>query len=181
MSDAIFSGSGLAYLAPYGTDLPTNAESTLDAAFINLGEIHEDGLEHAFAVDKEVIRNWSKVPIKTTATSVEATFALTFLDDHELVVGAFYGAEVESQAGGFSKVELGKPSDQAWALVIRTEDPATNRLKVYSLPRVEVSERADQTVAPGEAGWGLTFTALHDADFGSMGEILFGDDLTATS
>lgn len=181
MSDTIFSGSGLAYLAPFGTALPTNAETALNAAFISLGEVHEDGLEHAFSVDKEVIRNWDKLPIKTTATSVEATFGLTFLDDNELVVGAFYGSEVVSQSGGFSKVELGKPADQAWALVIVTEDPGTERKRVYALPRVEVSERSDQTVAPGEAGWGLTFTALYDATFGSMGEVLFGDDLTATS
>jgi len=181
MSDTIFSGSGLAYLAPFGTPLPTNADSALNAAFVSLGEVHEDGLEHAFAVDKETIRNWDKLPIKTTSTSVEATFALTFLDDHELVVGAFYGSEVESQVGGFSKVLIGKPLDVAWALVIVTEDPGTERKRVYSLPRVEVSERSDQTIAPGEAGWGLTFSALYDRDFGGLGEVLFGDDITATS
>lgn len=176
MSD-ILAGAGKCYAAPYGTDLPSTVaefNTALDEAFIDLGEISEDGLESAFSVDKTVIRNWKGVAIRALGSQVESTFKLTFLDTNRPVLEQFYGAEIAANGlGGVeSKIVLGQPHDKPYALVIPVIDPSTGRTKVYTLPRVEVAERGDITDKPDETGYELTYQALYDDAFGSAGAIL---------
>ncbi len=40
--------NGLLFAAPVGTTLPTAYDATLDGAFVDFGEVSEDGLERAF-------------------------------------------------------------------------------------------------------------------------------------
>lgn len=184
-ADQIFAGSGKAYVADYGTaTLPTSVadfEASLDAAFIDLGEVHEDGLEHAFSVDRTVVRNWAGLAVKTIGTATEITFKLKFLEANGDVIGLYYGTPVTTNAGE-SKLAFGVPADAARALVIPVIDYATGRTKLYVLPRVEVGEREDLTDKPDEpAAYGVTFQALYDEVTGGSGYILFSEDLTALS
>jgi hypothetical protein len=180
-AEDIFAGSGQALSGPYGTTLPTDIDdmTTLDPALLDLGLISEDGLEHAFSVDKTVIRDWSGQPVRAIGTSTEITFKLTYLETNAEVIGHYYGAD-PVVAGTGSRVDFGQPSDRTYAMVIPVEDPGTGRVKVYVLPRVEVVERDDQTVKPDETGYGITYQALLEPTLGSCGYILFDEDLTGT-
>lgn len=178
-ADAIFAGSGQCLAGPYGTELPVDIDDmdTLDPALVDLGEVNQDGLEHAFSVDKTVLKNWKGLPVRTLGTSTEITFKLTFLETTKDIVEMYYGAPVVT-AGSGSKVDLGQPADESRAMVIPVEDPGTGRVKVYVLPNVVVAERDDQTVKPDEAGYGLTFHALVEPSLGTSGYVLFDEDLT---
>jgi hypothetical protein len=179
-ADLIFAGAGRCLSGPAGTTLPADIDdmASLDPALVDLGIVSEDGLEHAFNPDKTIIKDWNGRPVRTIGTAVEITFKLRFLETNAEVVQHYYGTEVQS-AGTGSKVVLGQPSDPATALVIPTEDAATGAMRVYVLPRAEVSDRGDQTVKPDETGYELTFTALYDPDLGSCGYVLYSEDLTA--
>jgi hypothetical protein len=181
-ADDIFAGSGAAWSGPQGTTLPVDiAEmASLDPALVDLGLISEDGLETSFSVDKTVLKDWSGQAVRVLGTSVEITFKLTFLEQTQSVVSQYYGADVTSTDTG-SKVDLGQPADAAYAMVIPVEDPATSKLKVYVLPRVEVVDRDDQTIKPDETGYGLTYQALLDPTLGTCGYVLFDEDLTETT
>lgn len=179
-ADAIFAGSGQCLSGPYGTTLPEEIDemTALDGALIDLGIVSEDGLEHAFGVDKSVIKDWQGRPVRTVSTATEITFKLTFLETNKAVVERYYGHDVEA-AGTGSKVTLDQPSDAAYTMVIPVEDESTGKTRVYVLPRVEVFEREDQTVKPDETGYGLTFQALYDPVADCAGWILYEDDLTS--
>jgi hypothetical protein len=181
-ADDIFAGSGSCWSGPQGTTLPTDVGdmTSLDSALVDLGLVSEDGLETSFSVDKTVLKDWSGQAVRVFGTSTEITFKLTFLEQTQEVVETYYGADVTATATG-SKVEIGQPSDEAHCMVIPTEDPATGKMKIYCLPRVEVKERDDQTIKPDETGYGITFQALLDPTLGSCGYILFDEDLTGTS
>jgi len=181
-AEDIFAGSGQALSGPYGTTLPADIDdmSALDPALVDLGLVSEDGLEHAFSVDKTVLKDWAGQAVRVLGTSTEITFKLTFLETNAEVIAHYYGAEVET-AGTGSKVTLGQPSDAAYAMVIPVEDPSTGKIKVYVLPRVEVVERDEQTIKPDETGYGITYQALYDPVADSCGYVLFDEDLTGSS
>ena len=180
-ADAIFAGSGQALSGPYGTTLPADIDdmTSLDSALVDLGIVSEDGLEHAFSVDKTIIKDWQGRPVRTIGTSTEITFKLTFLETNAEVLSHYYGNEVEA-AGTGSKISLDQPSDPAYAMVIPVEDSSTGNVRVYVLPRVEVMERDDQTVKPDETGYGITYQALYDPTLDSCGYVLYDEDLIGT-
>lgn len=180
-ADAIFAGSGQCLSGPHATTLPADIDdmTALDPALVDLGIVSEDGLEHAFSVDKTVIKDWQGQPVRTIGTSTEITFKLTFLETNAEVLAHYYGTEVVA-AGTGSKITLGQPADPAYAMVIPVQDSSTGSLRVYVLPRVEVMERESQTVKPDETGYGLTYQALYDPDLGSCGYVLYDDNLLGT-
>lgn len=175
--DDIVAGHGVVYVAPYGTTLPTNHDASLDAAFKSLGEVSEDGLTHAFTVGAETLRNWEGNIVKTLKSTIDVTFALTFLEDTDRVIELFYGAEL-SVAGGLSEINLDRPEDIEYAMVIAVTD-GTNEQR-YVLPRVEVMERGDKTINPTSVGWNMTFAALYDPTEQTCGTLQFNRDVSET-
>jgi len=178
-ADDIFAGSGQCLSGPHGTPLPADIGdmSGLDTAMLDLGTVSEDGLEHAFSVDKTVIKDWNGRPVRIIGTSSEISFKLTFLETNAEVLAHYYGATVESTTTG-SKITLDQPADVNFAMVIPVEDPSTGKLRVYVLPRVQVMDRESQTVKPDESGFGLTYHAIYDETVGSCGYILFDQDMS---
>jgi hypothetical protein len=179
-ADAIRSGSGRAFLAPYGTAIPDSTDDMvgLDVAFVDLGEVSEDGLEHVFSVDKEVISNWEGDPVKVISTKISATFKLTFLETTQAVLEAFYGADVQSTVDG-SKIAIGEAADTDYVMVVSVQDKGTEKLKVYALERVQVMDRDSVSEKPGSAGYGMTFQAMKNPATGLTGVVLFDEDLTS--
>jgi hypothetical protein len=175
--DDIVAGHGVVYVAPYGTALPANHNASLNAGFKSLGEVSEEGLAHAFNVSADMLRNWKGDAVKTLKTTTDITFGLTFLEDTDRVLELFYGADLNS-GGGISDIELGRPEDKAYAMVIAYAD-GTNEQR-YVLPRVEVMERGDKTVNPSSVGWSMTFAALYDDVEDNNGTLQFNRDITET-
>ena len=82
MSDVLI-GAGLAtgmfYVAPKGTSLPTSPAETLGASWVEVGAITEDGITLTLP-SGDVLRNWAKVAerkINTENGSVNAPIMYT--------------------------------------------------------------------------------------------------------
>lgn len=175
-ADDIFAGSGVAYFAPVGTALPATAVATLNSAFESAGEISQDGLTVAFEVSKAVFTNWQGNPVKVKTLTSEFKFTLKFYEDNALVKELFYGTEVESTAGGTSKIAIGSAVDVPRAAVIHVTDGNVD--KRFALKEVVAGERAEFNVKPDEAGYSITFHAV--VVDGVAGHELFDTDLLAT-
>lgn len=172
--------NGLCYVAPLGTALPAAYDDTLNVAFVDLGEVSEDGLERAYETSSEAVRNWRRQPIRNLTTEVTATFKLTFLETNEATVNAYFGSEVATNAGGGSKITVGQPSNEQQALVISLEDSAFGETTLVVVPRVVATEREAITDSAGDVtGYGVTFMAYYDATIDGLFEVYYPTDLTS--
>lgn len=83
---------GAIYRAPFGTPLPTDASSTLDAGFKNLGYVSEDGLVNSNTAENESIKAWGGDIVANLLTEKPDTFTATFIEAmNEDVLKATYG------------------------------------------------------------------------------------------
>jgi hypothetical protein len=152
--------TGLCEVAPLGTVLPATPDAALDAAFIDLGEVSEDGLEAAFTTDYSTVKNWSGAVLRSFNTSTEVTFKLTFLETNGDVLSLFYGQEAVDTAGNLN-VKLSNPNPDPRALVITVIDGA--ELKRYCITNAQVTERGSVMDKNSEAtSYEITFSANYD-------------------
>lgn len=180
VTDVRVGSTGTCELAPLGTTLPTNAGSALEGAFVDLGEISEDGLESSFEVKSKSIKNWSGQVLRIVNAETTATFKLTFMETNEAVLNLFYGAALESQLGNYSRVLLANPDTTAQAMVLTVVDSASDAIKRYVLPQVVVSERDTVNEKNGEASsYTCTVTALYDSTLSGYGYVQIDNDLTS--
>ena len=71
---------GSIYRAPVGTTLPTTADGTLDNAFVNVGYISEDGVEHDGSIESEEIKSWEQDTVLRPRTSRTDDFKFAMLE-----------------------------------------------------------------------------------------------------
>ena len=154
---------GAVSIAPTSTTLPTDATTTLDAAFVNLGYISEDGMKQGMTRDSEAIKAWGGDTVMTSQTEFEETFTFTLIEALSIDVRkAVYGdANVTGAlATGITTVvnsaELGL---HAWVVDL-VYNGAVSRIVI---PNGKVSEIGDTSYVDGEpVGYEITVTALPD-------------------
>ncbi len=71
---------GAAFTAPAGSTLPTDASTALDAAFVGLGYISEDGLTNDGERSSENIKAWGGDIVLSVQTEKTDTFTVTFIE-----------------------------------------------------------------------------------------------------
>ena len=72
--------SGGVFVAPLGSAAPTDARTALDAAFVDLGGVGEDGVTEQTDRNIEKKRNWGGKVVKTMQTEVSKIFTWVFLE-----------------------------------------------------------------------------------------------------
>ena len=158
---------GAIHVAPSGTTLPTDASTALDAAFVNLGYVSEEGLTNSNSAASETIHAWGK-DIIYTMDGDDETYSWTLLEVLDANVQKFIrGADnVTVAEGGAMSVQVRRPSErtQMEEHVIVVEMILHRRAVRHVIPRGvitevgEVSYTDDNTV-----GYQVTVTALADA------------------
>ena len=100
-SEVVIGANGSVYTAPYGTALPSNISTALNAAFLEHGFVSEDGV--TFRDDKEIedIPAWqSFYPIrKVVAAKTSGVECVLRQFNPDNAVLAFGGGEVDVTAG----------------------------------------------------------------------------------
>lgn len=84
---------GALFFAPIGTTVPTNASSTLDAAFKNLGYISEDGLVNGIETDTESVTEWGGAEVLSGQTSFVDMFTFNMIEANADSLAFYYGAD----------------------------------------------------------------------------------------
>jgi hypothetical protein len=173
-NELIVAGDGQAYVAPSGTALPTNATGALNAAFVGLGYITEDGATVTVSPDIAEFMAWqSRSPVRREKTSVSVQIAFALMQwDEDSVPLAFGGGSVSGTAGNY-RYDL--PRDDSAlderALILDAVDGATHYRWVF--PRGNVTEAVEaQYQRANPASLPITFSALAGAGGASPGYFL---------
>jgi hypothetical protein len=92
---------GGVFVAPVGTPLPADPTDALDAAFVNLGYLNDDGVSMNPSQDREDITAWqSIVPVRRVLTGSQFQLSFTMIQtSRDTVTLAFPGATVETNTG----------------------------------------------------------------------------------
>lgn len=84
---------GAVFVAPVGTDLPTDAKTVLSGAFACLGFISEDGAEQETEDESQDFTAWGGDKVLTSRVSHAESQKMTFIEQNVEVLKQIYGAD----------------------------------------------------------------------------------------
>lgn len=162
-----FLSGGYFFLAPAGTTLPTDNTTPLDAAFLNMGFLGDDGVNFSDSSSTENAFDANGDSIATSQGEIEKTFTVTFREIKKDSLAVLYGSANVTDADGKLTVHDKGPNDATYVGVfeIRLKDGRKWRRVV---PQCQPGELGDQTIVYNElVGRELTMAALLDSTSGS--------------
>lgn len=156
-------GTGELSLAPLGSTLPTTADEDLDAAFVGYGYTTEDGVTLSKSVEREGIPAWqSSTPVRYLVTGQELTVACTFLQSNRDILKLWLASgdfAADGGTGGGVRADVSiDPVGMQYVLVLDWRDDTISSRLI--LPKVEITETGDVTLAREATAFPVTFGAL---------------------
>ncbi|HEY1395019.1 hypothetical protein [Roseateles sp.] len=152
-------------VAPVGTAAPTTSISALNAAFVGLGYVSEDGVTETPNDTIENIVAWQRATVvRALTTESFFTFTLTLIETKGEVVELYYkGSTIAVVSAGQWKVEVGAAQSDPRAFVLDVVD-GSKHYRTH-IGNGEVTERGEIVYASGEPiGYEITITAYADAN-----------------
>ncbi len=169
---------GYMFVAPTGTALPNDNKTELDAAFVNMGYLGEDGISFSDSSSNDKFVDMNGDTIGTTAGEVEKSFTVKFNEVKKDSWAVIYGKENVTDSQGVLKVVDNGPTEEEHVAVF--ELLLKNGRKWRRIvPRMKLGETGDWSVVYSElVAREATFTALKD---GANGYYVDYIDSTETS
>lgn len=156
---------GAIYRAPLGSTAPTDADTALDAAFVMLGFVSEDGLTNTNSPDSDTIKSWGGDTVLTLQTEKSDTFQFTLIESiNRDVLSAVYGTA--NVTGSLSAgITINANSDEAEEAMWVVETVLRGGvLKRIYIPDGQINEIGDIVYKDDEAiGYELTINAMPDS------------------
>lgn len=148
--------TGVVYVAPLGTTLPTSVSATPNAAFKDVGYISDGGITQSVSVDTTDIVAWQNATtVRTLQTGHTVTYQLEFLEVNWLTLDTYYG----NFSGGASHLTSDTTLRKSWIIHV---DDGTDDMRVV-IPEGQITERGDTVFVSGDAvKLPITITAYPD-------------------
>ena len=156
--------TGCVFVAAYGTELPTDGTSALNAGFANMGYISEDGYVDSIETETASVKDWGGKEVLSSQGSFKETHTVNFLEANEDVLKAYYGAEnVTKDGNNFTVKEKGAELPTV-SVVIETVLTG-GRVRRIVIPMAKLTDRSgDRTYKSDEAiVYPAKFSASPDA------------------
>jgi uncharacterized protein YjdB len=158
--------AGAVYRAPIGTSLPTDASSTLNGAFVELGYVSEDGVSNNNTPDSDKIKDWSGQTVLVVQNEKPDEWTLKLLESlNPNVLDTVYGTANVTYDGGAGTITVeanaDQLEDQVYVIDMVLKGGALKRvvIPVGSLSEVgEIVYKKDEAI-----GYEITLEALPDA------------------
>ena len=168
--------SGAVYVAPLSTTLPTDATTALDAAFVCLGYVSEDGLENNNELDVSEIKAWGGNIVYRSLNGLDDTFSLSLIESENVdVLKNVYGdANVTVDANGNVTINIvaEDPQEKIWVFELAMRGGRSKRIVI---PDGAVTARETITYNDSDAiAYGITVSAYPDATGKSHSEYMEG-------
>ena len=155
--------SGAVFRAPLGTTLPTSASATLDAAFVELGFVSEDGVTNTNSPETDVVKAWGGETVLVLQTDKTDEWKLTLIEAlNPNVLQAVYGEDAVNYSVQNGTVAISASAAQLPdAVYVIDMSLKGGALKRVVIPVGSISEIGDIVYKDDEAiGYELTITAL---------------------
>lgn len=160
--------SGAVYRAALSDNptIPTDATTTLPAAFKALGYVSDDGLKNNNSPSSDTIKAWGGDTVLTMQQEKEDTFGLTLIESLNLdVLKAVYGSSKVTGAintGVTVKASSDELDEGCWVIDMIMRGGVLKRIVI---PDGKVSEIGEITYKDDEAvGYELTIQAMPDSN-----------------
>lgn len=168
--------SGAVFRAPLGTTLPTDATTALDAAFVCLGYVSEDGLENENEMDVSAIKAWGGMIVYRSLTELNDNFNFTLIEsENKDVLEAVYGSDNVSVAQDGTihvNVKADDPEEAVWVFDLALRNSRAKRIVISD---GAITSRETITYNDSDAiGYGVTVSAYPDATGKTHEEYLEG-------
>lgn len=157
--------TGELYAAPTTTTAPTTSTSSLNAAFIGMGYVSEDGVTEAYDDTVEEIVAWQGARVvRAVTTDSKATLQCTLIETKGKVLELYHkGSTVAVVSSGQWKIDVVSPAPDARSFVLDVLD-GTKHIRIY-VANGEVTERGELKYANGEPiGYDITITCYADSN-----------------
>lgn len=157
---------GAIHWAPLGSTLPTSATASLDAAFVELGYVSEDGLTNNNSPESDTVKAWGGDTVLNLQTDRPDTFALTLLESlNEDVLKTIYGTSnvTKDESGNITvKATAEEMTSGCWVFDMIVKGGRAKRIVV---PNGTISELGEITYKDDEAvGYNITITDVPDTN-----------------
>ena len=157
---------GAIHWAPLGSTLPTSATASLDAAFVELGYVSEDGLTNNNSPESDTVKAWGGDTVLNLQTDRPDTFALTLLESLNTdVLKTIYGASnvtVDGSGNITVKATAEEMTSGAWVFDMIVKGGRAKRIVV---PNGTISELGEIVYKDDEAvGYNITITDVPDTN-----------------
>lgn len=157
---------GAIYRAPLGTTLPTDAKTSLAAAFKGLGFCSTDGLTNSNTISSEATKAWGGEVVMENQTEKTDRFKFKMIEglNVEVLKSVFGDANVSGtlDTGIVIKANATPQQDACWIFDMILANGALKRIAV---PKGKVVEVAEIKYADNEpVGYDVTISATADTD-----------------
>lgn len=154
---------GYMFVAPKGTTLPTDFETPLDAAFLNVGYLGDDGISFEDSHDSESYYDLNGDNIENANSNVEKSFTVVFREIKKDTLAVIYGTANVTDADGKLTVHDKGPSEEEWIVCFELL-LKNGRHWRRVVPSSKLGELGDFTVSSTElVGRETTMKAMLDA------------------
>ncbi|GAA4758763.1 hypothetical protein [Gordonia alkaliphila] len=163
--------------APLGTERPTDASAALDAAYVDLGFIGEDGFTEATTRDSDPKRALGGSIVRVLQTEFGTTVSFIFLESLNLeVLKAVYGDDnviVDGATGNVTVKRNKKPLPESQWVIDLEDGDALDR---SDIGRGQITEIGDvQRVHSDLVAYEVTITCYEDENGDTLVGHLFAD------
>lgn len=150
--------TGSVSVGPLTADLPTDATTTIDNDYDDVGYVSEDGVVQSIGEDITEIKAWQNSDIvRKVQTKHDLTYALTMIETSEVSLSTFYG----NYAGGTVEITSDQLDHLRWVIDVIDGDV---EIRIV-IPDGQIGDRGDVTYKNGDAlGYPITITCYPDAD-----------------
>lgn len=156
--------TGAIWVAPLGTELPTDTDDALDESFACLGYCSDDGLTNSTNLESETIKSWGGDTVLTIQTSKDDTFGFTLIEVLNVDVLKFvYGTANVSGTLADGITLTANNGDVEEKVIVIDMIMRDNTSKRVVIPTCKISEIGDITYSDSEAvGYEITVACTPD-------------------
>lgn len=152
---------GAVSVAPFGTEIPTDAVSELPSGFRNLGYISEEGLTNANSPESDAIKAWGGDIVLVTQTDKPDNFSFTLIEALNVDVLKYVYGEDNVTGDLESGIEVRANAEELDSAVVVVDMVFQNALKRVVVPNTKITEVGEIVYNDTEAvGYEVTTQAL---------------------